>query len=269
LQTDEKDLEIDLSPWDDKLHGDLQSIGFDLMSHGESRTADWTPSPSDKDWLPIDEVLKQLAERTRAPKLDAGPAEYGAGKKAYRDAGLYGMARMYLGMAYVTAALQCSDWHTMRIEKAGEFLNGVAELKLALLKVTKLNGMNRIGFSAFADGLPPEEKNERLAISCSAEWHLISAVKDLTTMEGWAWEEYEDLSPIEGGRPRVGWRYEFVASLAQFWLMITRRRPSSSPDGMFAEYVAAAWACGNLEPHDLNWHHTIRTVLSQKNDETG
>jgi hypothetical protein len=57
---------------------------------------------------------------------------------------------------------------------------------------------------------------------------------------GWAYDELDEVAPARGGRPRLSWRYDFIAGLAGLWRQVTDREPSFKPNGLFTEGFRSA-----------------------------
>jgi len=74
----------------------------------------------------------------------------------------------------------------------------------------------------------------------------------------WVYADMNELAPAYGGRPRLDWKHNFVAAIAELWVELTFKRPSSKPDGLFAELVDAAWRSGGSDMPAVDWTDTVR-----------
>jgi hypothetical protein len=60
------------------------------------------------------------------------------------------------------------------------------------------------------------------------------------------------------------WKYDFVADMAKLWQELTGTKPSPKPDGLFIEFVDAAWRSGGDDMPSESWEWTVRKRLSKR-----
>jgi hypothetical protein len=88
-------------------------------------------------------------------------------------------------------------------------------------------------------------------------------------MISWAYDELDDIAPPRGGRPRLSWRYDFIAGLADLWRVITNREPSYKPDGLFTRFVEAAWQSGGDDMPEVPWDHVVQRYPREGKERGG
>jgi predicted HicB family RNase H-like nuclease len=107
--------------------------------------------------------------------------------------------------------------------------------------------------SVFNRGLDPDVASARFQTALLAERELLGFLKKLSEMIGWAYDDLDDIAPAYGGRPRLNWRYDFIAGLADLWRLIADQEPSFKSDGLFAQFVEAAWQSGGKDMPRMEW----------------
>jgi hypothetical protein len=70
---------------------------------------------------------------------------------------------------------------------------------------------------------------------------------------------WDELAPIEGGRPTQRWKRFFVGSMAHAWRQLTGSAPRRNPYSLFVEFVDAAWHSGEEMPN-ISWEQAIRSL---------
>jgi hypothetical protein len=239
------------------------SVGYELERRASQKIGD-------DDWLPIDDFIEKLRRRNRPPKLR--PKDDGSRESLvlWEVLGPHNLIRAHLGIALQQAAFRDPERRQRSIDDAKSFIGNALELKEAILEFAEEENPHGFRFSTFCDGQPPEEKSRRYRISIDLEKSLLGAVNYLTEMEKWAWENYNSLSPPEGGKPKIEWRHEFVSFMAHTWWVFTGKQAPVGPNTLFMEFVEIAWASGGDQLPEISWEATVRSVLSKaKYDETG
>jgi predicted HicB family RNase H-like nuclease len=212
--------------------------------------------------LPIDDVIDILRNRRQTPKL------LNEWKTAEGASNLLPWLRLYLQAAF--RRVSAADPRNRDVGKA----TAINFLKLAQsLEVAGTNFLEQYGdldgFPKFSRGLTGKVAHEHFVVTTEAENYLILFLERLAMMRSWALADLDTLAPEEGGRPRLIWKHDFVAAIAELWVMLTLKRPSSKPDALFAELVDAAWRSGGDDMPVEAWAEAIRAFcLSWHTKET-
>ena len=88
--------------------------------------------------------------------------------------------------------------------------------------------------------------------------HLHFFLSHLSKIIGAAHEELAEIPPQRSGRPRLMWKYNFVAVISKLWFDLTGRKPSRNPSSIFIRFVDAAWISAGDDMPEVHWEDTIR-----------
>lgn len=226
-----------------------------------------TPSFKDKHWLPVDEILIRLAQRTSPPMLRRKDEKSFESSIISLNGGVHKLVRDHLTYAFQRIAGADPKYRQYEIDDANSFIEHAVDLKKAV--ITFLNdAVDRPdAFTPFASGCSPEETGRRIKLSIEAQILLRETLRLITEIEGWAWESLDQLSPIQGGKPRLEWKHEFVSCLAHTWWLFTGRPAPAGPNTLFTEFVDACWLSAGDDIPEESWEATIRAVCSKGRDE--
>jgi hypothetical protein len=92
-----------------------------------------------------------------------------------------------------------------------------------------------------------------------------SAAELVRTAKARVSSELRAIRSPQGGKPAQNWKAWFVVRLAGFWHIITGEQPSSSPDGVFAELVSAAWNSLHSNIPEIKWDTFVRRFAGSAN----
>jgi hypothetical protein len=109
----------------------------------------------------------------------------------------------------------------------------------------------------FGRGLDKDSYSHRYEVVRLTEKFLLGLSSRLSEMIGWAYDELDDIAPPLGGRPRLSWRYDFIAVLADLWRLVTDHEPSYKPNGLFTQFVEAAWQSGGDDMPEVPWDSVV------------
>jgi hypothetical protein len=212
--------------------------------------------------LPIDDIVDILRLRRRAPKLlDEWKTQEGAKN-------LIPWLRAYLRGGFQRVSLADPRNRVIGREFALEFIKHARSVEGEGTKFLEKYGGDQ-GFPRFSRGLDGKLAYEHFVVVTEAEKYLIWFLERLTMMKTWALGDLDELLPEHGGRPRLIWKHDFVAVIAELWHFLTHREPSSKPDALFAELVDAAWRSGGDDMPTVEWSEAIRAWhREQKGRET-
>jgi hypothetical protein len=212
--------------------------------------------------LPIDDFIEILRSRRRAPSL----AECWRTSEGEKNLLLW--LRLYLLRAFQRVS-NADPWgrhldrdsavefltHARRLEEEGtSFIDRYADLD---------------GFPRFSRGLDGETCHKHFLIATVAQNYLNLFLESLSMMMSWAHTDLDRVAPELGGRPRLQWKHDFVATMGELWELISLRKPSSKADSLFADLVDAAWRCGGDDMPSVEWGETIRTFCKGWNKQKG
>ncbi len=227
---------------------------------------DRIPSPNDGHWLPVDAVIIRLAERTTPPMLRPRDPKSLESSIISINGGPHKLVRDHLSYAFQRVAGADPAYRQYELDDTDSFISHVIDLKKAVMTFLDGSGDSLGAFPSFTSGCSPEETARRYIASTEAEAFLGMALKRITEIEGWAWEKLDKLSPIQGGKPRIEWKHEFVSSLAHTWWLFTGRPAPAGPNTLFAEFVEACWLSAGDDIPEESWEATIRAVCSKGRD---
>lgn len=191
------------------------------------------------DCLAIDEAIRVLSARTRAPRLVFTPTMKGSDPAT---ANLH--VNVYLGLesAFTAAALvvggnlagqlEALRKVKSRLERASAAIDDLGPAKLP----QHLNMLFR--------GNPlPNRRPERALPAMELATSLADAYKRLNMMVGLL---ASDLKELEGqtGRPPDLQKETFSREVGRLWTKLTGKPPSYKPDSLFANFLQAAWKSG-------------------------
>jgi predicted HicB family RNase H-like nuclease len=202
--------------------------------------------------LPIDDVIDILRLRRRAPKL------LDEWKTPEGTKNLIPWLRAHLRGGFERVSLADPRRRDIRREITHEFIKHARSLEGEGTKfLEKYGGFE--GFPRFSRGLDSKLANEHFVVVTEAQKYLIWFIERLAMMKTWALADLDELIPEHGGRPRLFWKYDFVAAIAELWQILTQKKPSSKPDALFADLVDAAWRSGGDDMPAVEWSEAIRT----------
>jgi hypothetical protein len=211
--------------------------------------------------LPIDDTVDVLRERKRSPSLADEWRTPQGGKN------LLPWLRLFLYRAF--RRVSAADPRNRELERdyAVRFLTDARRLDAEGTNfLNQYGGVD--GFPRFSDGLNGKESYEHFKIVTELEIYIGWSLERLSMMMSWAHAGWENLAPEQGGRPRLTWKHDFVAAIAELWELLTPKQPSR--DGPFADLVDAAWRSGGDDMPAVEWGETIRKFCRSWNkDEKG
>jgi predicted HicB family RNase H-like nuclease len=205
--------------------------------------------------LPIDGVIETLNQRERSPTL----ADLWRGK----ERSPYSWARYRLAEAFERVAAADPRMRGRAREFNLEFLEAAKRLSAEATDFLSRYGSSEgsgvlSGFPKFSRGIPPEQTQTHYETCIWAEQGLQIFLERLHQIMSWVYADMDILNPSEGGRPRLSWKHDFVAAIAELWVELTLKRPSSKPEGLFAELVDAAWRSGGADMPLVDWTEAVR-----------
>ena len=207
--------------------------------------------------LPIDDVVDGLRARTRSPSL------LDVWRKPPHSKELPWFIRLCLSEALERIANADPRNAGYRRDFAFEFLEHGQRLDKEATEFLRRYGGDG-GCPTFSRGLDRHTSAKHFHIAQLAERGLGIFLERLHQLMSWAHADLDDLVPAYGGRPRLSWKYDFVAAVADLWWHLTGKRPSSKPDSQFIELVDAAWRSGGDDMPSESWERTVRGFCEGK-----
>ncbi len=203
--------------------------------------------------LPLDDIVEELRHRSRSPQLLPEWKE----PKNIKILNLY--IRYRLADCFLAVSKADPRNRDDAIEHIMDFLEHARQVQVQADKFHRTYRTGTSTLPTFNRGIDAEDASLRFQSALQTESYLIHFLRGLNEMMGWAYDDLDDVAPARGGRPRLSWRYDFIAGLAGLWRQITSREPSYKPDGLFTRFVEAAWQSGGSDMPTVPWDDIVRT----------
>jgi hypothetical protein len=252
---DSEDISRDHPAWPHRHHHFYDGKAWSISdSLGALEKVEFRFIPS-KARLPIDDLVDRLRERSRSPRL----ADFWRAPEGAKDLNL--IVRFELREAFFAVSKADPRNRIDARDDAHQFIEDAQRLQSELNQFLRTYRSTNATFPTFARGLEAHVSSERLQIVLSAEQHLRALAHQLSDMIGWAFDDLDDHAPAYGGRPRLSWKYDFVAGMAKLWFLLTHKEPSSSAGSLFIEFVEAGWLSGGEDMPQVGWEDIVRTYV--------
>ncbi|MEP2723410.1 hypothetical protein, partial [Roseibium sp.] len=190
----------------------LQDASLRMMSMDlQNIPKDYVPEHGSQKWLPIDDVIKSVASRSKRPMFRSEVENSRYSLLIWRIFGPYNLARSHIQFAFSDIASRSPERREFDIGDCRRFLENCSELRESIAEFSRIEIEKIPHFSAIMNDLSKEDRAFRYSVTDDFIQLLKLLDSELRLFELWAGERYDEISPPQGGKPKSEWRHEFVS----------------------------------------------------------